>query len=74
VSFRLDGILKNNPNTTNSVAEHRDYCKGRALDAEERVKDLERRLVDAHTAFDRMQQRFENMGQRPPKGQGQIEE
>lgn len=71
--MRFNGILKNNPNTVKSVAEHRDYYRNRALAAEERVKDLERRLVDAYTAFDRMQQRFESMGQKPARGQGDSE-
>lgn len=73
IAFRLDGILKNNPNTIKNVAEHRDYYRNRATAAEERVKDLETKLTNAYIAFDRMQERFESMGQKPPKGQGETE-
>jgi hypothetical protein len=66
VHCRLCGYLKNNPNTIKTVAAERDYYRSRTSAAEDRVGDLEQKLVGAYTAFDKLEQRFETMWQKGP--------
>jgi hypothetical protein len=62
IACRFSALLKNNPNTVKGLVAERDFYKSRTDAAEERVKDLEVKLVQAYTAIDNMMQRFEKMG------------
>ena len=67
---RLNGVLKNNPNTVKGLVAERDFYQSRTVAAEARVKDLEDKLKDAYTAFDNSMKRFESMGQKSKGGEG----
>jgi len=58
--FRLNAVLKNNPNVIKSVVQHRDFYKSRAITAEERVKDLEDKLTSAYESNQKLQAMLED--------------
>jgi len=58
--FRLNGLLKNNPNTVKGVIAERDFYKSRATVSEERGKDLEDKLKAAYESNQNLQLMLED--------------
>lgn len=60
VFFRLDAMLRNNPNTTKAIAEQRDFYKSRLTIAEEQLKDYQEKLKSAYTMIDKLTAQLED--------------